>query len=395
MRSRAREFHLTRAVPLVVLLLIRPADAAELAAPIQKLLNDRCVECHNAVLKNGGMNLQQLAADFAPSRDEADWVKVEEALVQGKMPPKDEGQFEVQRLRQFSDWFQNSFVMPGGVQHAGASVPRRLTREELQNTLEDILHVDIRVTVTNSRLHVIPDTIIEKFFAAGVRGESGFSNEAATLSREPVNIQTFARCFSLVLSLLDSNEDARKTLLGRETLPVEIDEAEAHRIITRFGKAAFRRPLTEAEAEAFLTVFRTMSRRKTAYESIKSSFLAVLLSPPFLFRFEEPVKADSPESRQAEVTGNELAVRLSYFLWSAPPDKTLLDLAATGELRKPEVLIQQTRRMLDGLPWPKIWAASGSTIKSCGSRVRSTSEAIGWPAFTGLSGKRHCCFLTV
>ena len=344
MRSRARELHLILAGPLAALL--TQANAADLAAPIQQLLNDRCVECHNEDLKNGGMNLRQLTAEFDPSRDEEDWVKVETALVQEKMPPKDEERLKPEQLRQFNDWFQNEFVMPGGVQHAGASVPRRLTREELQNTLEDILHVDIRVTVTNSRLHVIPDTIIEKFFAAGVRGESGFSNEAATLSREPVNIQTCARCFSLVLSLLDSNAEARKELFGSEALPEKIDEAEARRIITRFGEAAFRRPLTEAEAEAILTVFRTMSKRKTAYESIKSSFLAVLLSPPFLYRFEEPVEADSPNSQQAKVTGNELAVRLSYFLWSAPPDETLLELAAKGELRKPEVLVQQTRRML-------------------------------------------------
>ena len=45
-------------------------------------------------------------------------------------------------------------MLPGGIERAGLNRPRRLTREELQNTLEDILHVDIRQTVTNSRLHV-------------------------------------------------------------------------------------------------------------------------------------------------------------------------------------------------------------------------------------------------
>ena len=331
---------------LILILVPRLAASAELAPPVRKLLNDRCFECHNSDLKNGGMNLQQLAANFNASRDVEKWVKVEAVLAKGKMPPEDEDRLTADQLRQFSSWFENEFVMPGGVQHAGANVPRRLTREELQNTLEDILHVDIRQTVTNSRLHVIPDSIIEKFFAAGVRGESGFSNDAATLSREPVNIQTCARCFSLVLSLLDSSEAARKKLFDRETLPDEVEEAEARRIIFRFGEAAFRRRLIEDEADAFFGVFRKMSERKTAYEAIKSSFLAVLLSPPFLYRFEEPVESDSSGNGQAIVTGNELAVRLSYFLWSAPPDETLLDLAARGELRKPEVLIQQTRRML-------------------------------------------------
>ena len=42
----------------------------------------------------------------------------------------------------------------------------------------------------------------------------------------------------------------------------------------------------------------------------------------------------------------ELASRLSAFLWRSWPDDELLDLAASGRLRKPAVLEEQTRRML-------------------------------------------------
>ena len=42
----------------------------------------------------------------------------------------------------------------------------------------------------------------------------------------------------------------------------------------------------------------------------------------------------------------DLASRLSFFLWSSIPDDELLDLAAARRLRDPEVLEQQTRRML-------------------------------------------------
>src|SRR6185295_331511 len=41
-----------------------------------------------------------------------------------------------------------------------------------------------------------------------------------------------------------------------------------------------------------------------------------------------------------------LASRLSYFLWASLPDEELLAKAATGELRRPEVLRAQARRML-------------------------------------------------
>jgi hypothetical protein len=38
---------------------------------------------------------------------------------------------------------------------------------------------------------------------------------------------------------------------------------------------------------------------------------------------------------------------LSYFLWNAPPDATLLELAEAGELRKSDVLQAQIERMLE------------------------------------------------
>ena len=46
------------------------------------------------------------------------------------------------------------------------------------------------------------------------------------------------------------------------------------------------------------------------------------------------------------VSDVELASRLSFFLWSSIPDEKLLDLAAAGRLREPEVLTAQVHRML-------------------------------------------------
>ena len=47
-----------------------------------------------------------------------------------------------------------------------------------------------------------------------------------------------------------------------------------------------------------------------------------------------------------QISDLELASRLSFFLWSSIPDDELLGLAERGELNKPEVLRQQTERML-------------------------------------------------
>jgi hypothetical protein len=71
---------------------------------------------------------------------------------------------------------------------------------------------------------------------------------------------------------------------------------------------------------------------------------AILASPSFLFRLEEIPSAEPGESYR--VTDLALTSRLSYFLWSAPPDEELLRLASEGRLSDSAVLEGQVRRML-------------------------------------------------
>ena len=128
--------------------------------PIRQMMEDRCVGCHDEDVRRGGLNLVGLLDTFDPWQDRDVWGKVEGAIKEGKMPPPGEDPLPLAKAEQFQRWFDDEFVTPGGVQHAAPGYPRRLTREELQNTLEDLLRVDIRETVTNSRLHVIPDNLI-------------------------------------------------------------------------------------------------------------------------------------------------------------------------------------------------------------------------------------------
>jgi hypothetical protein len=78
---------------------------------------------------------------------------------------------------------------------------------------------------------------------------------------------------------------------------------------------------------------------------IEKALSAALVNPHFVFRIER-----DPEGVAAgtayHVSPTELASRLSFFLWSSIPDDELLDLAANGELQKPDVLEAQVRRML-------------------------------------------------
>ena len=76
-------------------------------------------------------------------------------------------------------------------------------------------------------------------------------------------------------------------------------------------------------------------------EAIRTPLSVILASPGFLYLYEP---GDETERRQ--LNDRELAVRLSYFLWSGPPDAELLELAEQNKLHLPEVLRQQVDRLI-------------------------------------------------
>lgn len=102
----------------------------------------------------------------------------------------------------------------------------------------------------------------------------------------------------------------------------------AREIIESFASRAFRRPVSEAELNSLFAVWESAYRGHGNFQqSIKDALLVVLTSPQFLFLIE------SSETPQAELLNDwELASKLSYFLWNAPPDEQLLVRAAAVEL---------------------------------------------------------------
>lgn len=117
----------------------------------------------------------------------------------------------------------------------------------------------------------------------------------------------------------------------------------ARQVLTHFVAKAFRRPAKPDEIERLLTIFEmAQAQGSTFEESVRYSLKAVLVSPQFLFRIEQTPGGSDPQ----RITDYELASRLSYFLWNTMPDEELFRLAAEGRLREPEVLKQQTARLL-------------------------------------------------
>jgi hypothetical protein len=70
----------------------------------------------------------------------------------------------------------------------------------------------------------------------------------------------------------------------------------------------------------------------------------VIASPKFLYLVRSHQTDEKKQS--LHISNYELATRLSFFLWCSTPDDELLNLAAEGKLREPEILISQTKRLL-------------------------------------------------
>jgi hypothetical protein len=136
--------------------------------------------------------------------------------------------------------------------------------------------------------------------------------------------------------VLAENAAIDKALLTAQ--PGHLEEA------LQLAAKAWRRPLTMAEKDR-LRRFYTQSREtaKLSHEdAIRALIARVLVSPAFLYRFEEPRQV----SQRVQLTSWELANRLSFFLWSSVPDAELRRAAEKNELIDPKQLAKQTKRML-------------------------------------------------
>tara|TARA_R110002072_G_scaffold302999_4_gene491157 strand:+ start:8108 stop:10684 length:2577 start_codon:yes stop_codon:yes gene_type:complete len=132
-------------------------------------------------------------------------------------------------------------------------------------------------------------------------------------------------------------------VLAENDLASRDDNEFAREVLQRFATRAFR---NEKPDSAFLDrlVLRYAANRtkgQSRTEALLGPLSIVLASPSFLYMVESTGNESSPS-----LTDRELAVRLSYFLWSAPPDEDLLSLANSGKLSDPAVLKSQTSRLL-------------------------------------------------
>jgi hypothetical protein len=118
-------------------------------------------------------------------------------------------------------------------------------------------------------------------------------------------------------------------------------EATALDQLNAFAEKAYRRPLTDEDKKPIRALYdKRIAEKAAPRQAALDALKLILCSPSFLYLSEI---TDESEKR---LKPYDLATRLSYALWSAPPDDQLLAAAKSGKLSEDAELKKQIQRMI-------------------------------------------------
>jgi hypothetical protein len=115
------------------------------AVPVAAFLDQHCVECHDADVKKGGLDLTSLTFDRLDSSTLKSWQHIFERVRDGEMPPNKQPQPEKNEKDLFLAALNEPLLKTdqADIVANGRVRSRRLTRVEYEHTLHDLLGIDI------------------------------------------------------------------------------------------------------------------------------------------------------------------------------------------------------------------------------------------------------------
>ncbi len=254
------------------------------------------------------------------------------------------------------DWPPGEYVVRIRIAATGEATPERrfmefgvhstlLSTHEVVGTMDAPQVIEVPYTLTKSR---------DRSFFVREKGTMDTNEQANRKQAEGTSRNGIGPEFAL---WVDWAEVVRKPAAGK-SLPPALDVLkiplgdDARALDTRALRDALRRFAFEVcrgsdppgdFLDRLVGIYDHLHKSGSSHNTALKQTLAVVLASPRFLYLVEPARSQD----RRLLTGNELAIRLSYFLWGAPPDATLRDLAAHGELLKAEVLAEQTNRLID------------------------------------------------
>ena len=117
---------------------------------IQPILQKHCYTCHGAKKQKGKLRLDTISTDLINDRKAArHWQDVRSAINLGEMPPEEEPTLSAEERRTVLSWLNSEIKSAADSRKSkgGRVVIRRLNRAEYQNTMRDLLGLDISLSL--------------------------------------------------------------------------------------------------------------------------------------------------------------------------------------------------------------------------------------------------------
>jgi hypothetical protein len=325
---------------------------------IAPLLEKYCLSCHDSAAAEGGVVLDGFDDGARAKERRSLLIRVADNLRSESMPPEGEPRLDPAEHATLNAWLDAALGTDD--QKTGRITIRRLNRFEYNNTIRDLIGLDMQPASD---------------FPSDDVGY-GFDNIGEVLATPPVLVEMNLEAADRVIGDAFLHTEVRDRLLNPPAdvvplafrqykspvrtqrvdkvlrAPAVTEDAEVKReqriydILRAFADRAWRRPATHDELIRLFGIAVSAEKDGESPDSaIQLALRAVLASPQFLFRLEQGPVDDSSTAPPPD-NDFTLAARLSYFLWSSTPDDQLFRLAAAGELRRVDTLRAQTLRML-------------------------------------------------
>lgn len=168
---------------------------------IQKVFTKHCQSCHSGAKPKGDFRLESLSQDFDSKENRTRWLKVLEQVAEGTMPPAEKPRPTAEEIRSLTDWIRGRVATAEAARNVqqGRVVLRRLNRSEYQNTVRDLLGVNVDLK------DILPEDTLN----------NGFDNSAEALHVSSYLMDTYLEAADRVLDLAIAN-NPRPNILKRK-----------------------------------------------------------------------------------------------------------------------------------------------------------------------------------
>ena len=160
--------------------MLSPAlEAIHFEKQVRPILKKHCFKCHGEKKQKGDLRLDTLSGDLSKDRVAAEaWHDVRNALNLSEMPPKKEDSLLPAELRTVTSWITQEIdaLVASQKGTGGRIVLRRLNKTDYQNTMRDLLGIEM-----DYAKNLPPETL----------SEDGFRNNGATLQMSDLQLEYY------------------------------------------------------------------------------------------------------------------------------------------------------------------------------------------------------------